>query len=347
MDKKIMLAVAGAGKTTYLINKLNLEDKFLIVTYTINNLENIRKVVLRKFGCVPDNITLLSFYSFLYSYCCKPFVQRIYKIQGIYWKIPPSESNYFKRTDARFYMTSNRFLYHNRISKLLELDKLNAEINQRLEKYFDHIFFDEIQDFGGHDFNFLMNLCSANLNILMVGDFYQHTFDTSRDGPTNRTLHKDLNKYCSRFSKIGVNVDQITLDKSHRCSESVCNFITNKIGIPITSHRAIETDVLFIEDKNSIEEIYHNDEIVKLFYQESYKYDCYSRNWGEVKGENRYNDVCVVLNKSTFKFFKEDNLENLNSQTKNKLYVACSRSKKRLIFIEEVKLKSKKNSHWV
>ena len=28
-------------------------------------------------------------------------------------------------------------------------------INERLEKYYTNLFIDEIQDFGGHDFNFL------------------------------------------------------------------------------------------------------------------------------------------------------------------------------------------------
>ena len=56
-----MLAVAGSGKTTYLINKLNLERRFLIVTYTDNNLANIRQRIINTFGYVPQNITLMSY----------------------------------------------------------------------------------------------------------------------------------------------------------------------------------------------------------------------------------------------------------------------------------------------
>ena len=32
MDKRIILSVAGSGKTTYIINHLNEEKNFLIVT---------------------------------------------------------------------------------------------------------------------------------------------------------------------------------------------------------------------------------------------------------------------------------------------------------------------------
>ena len=61
MDRRLMLAVAGSGKTTYLINKLNLEQRFLIVTYTDNNLANIRQRIINTFGHVPQNITPVSY----------------------------------------------------------------------------------------------------------------------------------------------------------------------------------------------------------------------------------------------------------------------------------------------
>ena len=42
MDKKLMLAVAGAGKTTYIINKVCTEYRnVLIITYTDANYNNI------------------------------------------------------------------------------------------------------------------------------------------------------------------------------------------------------------------------------------------------------------------------------------------------------------------
>lgn len=53
MDRRLMLAVAGSGKTTFLINKLNLGRRFLIVTYTDNNLANIRQRIINTFGYVP------------------------------------------------------------------------------------------------------------------------------------------------------------------------------------------------------------------------------------------------------------------------------------------------------
>ena len=39
------------------------------------------------------------------------------------------------------------------------------------------------------------------MNTIYVGDFYQHTFDTSRDGNVNANLHRDLNKYINSFKQ--------------------------------------------------------------------------------------------------------------------------------------------------
>ena len=35
MDKKVIFAVAGSGKTKYIVDELSLDKRSLIVTYTI------------------------------------------------------------------------------------------------------------------------------------------------------------------------------------------------------------------------------------------------------------------------------------------------------------------------
>jgi superfamily I DNA and RNA helicase len=93
-------------------------------------------------------------------------------------------------------------LYHNRIAKLLEIQKVLCDVNNRIEKYFDCLFIDEIQDFAGHDFNLLKSIAKANCEILFVGDFFQHTFDTSNDGNVNSGIFNDYNSYKKLFQDI-------------------------------------------------------------------------------------------------------------------------------------------------
>jgi DNA helicase-2/ATP-dependent DNA helicase PcrA len=339
MDKSLILAVAGSGKTTLIVDKLNLDERFLLLTYTINNTRNLKESIIKKFGYFPENITLFSYYNFLYSFCFRPFLAYVIKPKGIYWDFNPPFTNRLPLDNPKRYLTKNRLLYHNRIAKLLEQCDVLEDINKRLKKYYDHLFVDEIQDFAGHDFNLLKSICKSEIDIMLVGDFYQHTFDTSRDGNTNANLHNDYSKYQQTFekSKVKPNIDY--LNKSYRCTKNVCDFITTQIGIEIHSHKENASTVSFVENKDEIEKLYRDNGIVKLFYRENYKYDCYSRNWGDCKGENHYYDVCVVLNKTTMANYSKSKLSELKPVTKNKLYVACSRANNNLFFIAEDDIK--------
>jgi DNA helicase-2/ATP-dependent DNA helicase PcrA len=207
------------------------------------------------------------------------------------------------------------------------------DINRRLEKYFDLVFVDEVQDFAGHDFNFLSSICRADIDLVLVGDYFQHTFDTSRDGVVNKSLYDDYEKYVARLEKVGLDVDRETLKSSYRCSPAVCQFISDAIGIEICSNRSDDTTVSVIEEEHLVEDQFNCDETVKLFYAEHYKFPCYSQNWGASKGEDHYENVCVVLSQKNHKLLQEENLHGLNPQTRNKLYVACSRARDNLILV--------------
>ena len=335
MDKVVLFAVAGSGKTSKIINDLDVTEKSLILTYTENNTTNLKNRIRFKFGHIPENITILTYFTFLHSFCYKPFLSDLMKTKGINFNPPPSMTLRFKRTDRAFYVDKQQYLYHNRIAKLLEAANVLGDVNNRLSKYFTRLYIDEIQDFGGHDFTLLTNILKADLKILLVGDFYQYTFDTSRDGKTNSSLHDDFKKYKKTFENNGATIDTNSLEKSHRCSPSVCDFITNHLGIHISSHRSDTTKVEFISDKEAVREILNNPDTVKLFYQSHQKYDCNSNNWGATKGEDHYLDVCVVLNPTTLKLFEQGKLSDLPPKTKNKLYVACSRAKGNLYFVPE------------
>ena len=81
MDKKVIFAVAGSGKTTHIVNSLTDNKRSLIVTYTTANYENLRKKITAKFnGVWPANITLMTYFSFLFSFCYKPFLSDKHKV---------------------------------------------------------------------------------------------------------------------------------------------------------------------------------------------------------------------------------------------------------------------------
>lgn len=83
--------------------------------------------------------------------------------------------------------------------------------------------------------------------------------------------------------------------------------------------------------------------LLRLFLQNSKKYNCYSTNWGASKGQDCHTDVCVILNPGTFTQYKKDKLNEMNIKTRNKFYVACTRARNKLIFIPEKFVKSFKS----
>jgi len=341
MDKRVIFAVAGSGKTTHIISKLTLDKRFLILTYTVNNIQTLRSCIIKKFGYFPDNIKLQSYFVFLHSFCFKPLLSYCMKSKGINWNKPPEFTLRLRRTDEKFYMDSNNKLYHNRIAKFCETQNILSDINNRIEKYFDCFFIDEIQDFAGHDFNLLKSLVKVNCEILFVGDFFQHTFDTSNDGNVNSAIFNNYNSYKKLFQNMGLIVDTTTLQNSYRCSKTVCEFIKNNLGISISSTTDRFSILKIIDNQIEADNIVNDNSIVKLFYRENYKYDCYSQNWGGSKGINHYNDVCVVLNKTTKQAFDKQQFSALSAQTKNKLYVACSRANNNLYFVSYEFVKKK------
>jgi len=331
VDKKLILAVAGSGKTTYLVNQIQEDKRYLIITYTETSKTNLQKCIIKRFKCFPDNITLDTYFTFLYSFCIQPFLKDKDNLNGLLFH---ENKDRFAENDRR-YMTYSYRLFYNRAARFIEHRKLHNRIIERLEKYYQYLCIDEVQDFAGHDFNLLEYITKANINYLFVGDFFQHTFDTSRDGNVNQSLHNDYGNYKNRFEKMGFKPDETTLIKSWRCKAKVCEYIKSTLNINIEAEYEDNVQIRYVKEKAEISKIMEDNNIVKLFYQECNKYRCWSKNWGKCKSENDYNDVCVVLNDTTLKLYNEDRLGELARITLNKLYVAISRANKNVYFVSE------------
>lgn len=72
---KVIIASAGSGKTTRLVSDaIQLKDrKILITTYTQANEAEIRKKIIEKNKCIPTNITIQTWFSFLLKHGVRPY----------------------------------------------------------------------------------------------------------------------------------------------------------------------------------------------------------------------------------------------------------------------------------
>ncbi|MBH3431293.1 DNA helicase UvrD [Pseudomonas citronellolis] len=340
MGKEVMFAVAGSGKTSTIIGRLSLEQRALIVTYTDNNHRHLQQSIIRKFGHVPPNITVLTYFVFLYRFCYRPLLELQLDTRGLNFRLPPAYTQMIPRQNMEYYEDGQGNLFHNRLAKLLQIKDVVPRVIARIERFYDQFFVDEVQDFAGHDFDLLLALIPVRTDILLVGDFYQHTFDTSRDGNTNSTLHNDIHRYEQRFARAGVTVDKQTLSRSWRCDATVCDFIRGHLQIDIHSHRNEATGIIPVGSQAEANALHADPNIVKLFYKEHYKYGCHSYNWGGSKGMDHFQDVCVILSAQNWKLYQQGSFAGLAAQTRNKLYVACSRARGNLYLAHDKYFKS-------
>lgn len=170
---------------------------------------------------------------------------------------------------------------------------------------------------------------------MLARDYYQHTFDTSRDGNTNAKLHDNVTRYESRFTEAGILPDRETLSKTWRCSQTVCEFISSELHLPVEAHVSRQSRIETVNDHKQAAVLFADDGIIKLFYREHHRYGCFSMNWGAGKSLDKFNDVCIVLGSTHWPFLIRSRLSDLPPSTRNKLYVACSRAGGNIWFVPE------------
>lgn len=120
MDKSVIFAVAGSGKTRRLVGELGLEKRVLLLTYTENNMAELRRRIVAKFGHLPANITVTTYFTFLNSFCYRPLLSWQLKTRGISFERPsPYSSRQTLKSRARYVDTSDR-VYHARMAKVLD-----------------------------------------------------------------------------------------------------------------------------------------------------------------------------------------------------------------------------------
>ncbi len=342
MANRVVFAVAGSGKTSTIINQIQADSRCLINTYTDNNTRHLQKKVIAKFGNIPTGVRILSYFTFLYSFCYRPILGAIEKTpsKGMnFTRTLPMKCARARKTERAHWWDDENRLFANRLAKLILNYFSKSEVIDRIEHFFDFVCIDEVQDFAANDFNFICSLIKAEVEFLLVGDFFQHTFDTSRDGSTNMNLYNDYDKYREKLKKRGFEVKTDVLTHSHRCSPSVCEFVNDNLGIQIESHRDDTVEVKLLEDKDEINAIVGDCNVVKLFYSKCRNYKGFTDNWGNTKGLDDFQDVCVVLNPNSYEAFTNNWLSELAPTTKNKLYVACTRAKGNLYFVTEAAIK--------
>src|SRR5271163_1452804 len=190
---KFILASAGSRKTTLLIEKaLSLAgSKVLITTYTNENLAQIRSYLVRKNGCVPPNVLVISWFSFLLREGVRPYQNHLIskgRIGSIIYDEMPATMKFSKKQDSNgYFLTASNNIHRDRVSDFVCQcnERSCGRVIKRLERIYDHILIDEFQDFAGYDLEVAEQLFRSSIAVMAVADPRQATYETN-DSPKNK-----------------------------------------------------------------------------------------------------------------------------------------------------------------
>ena len=170
---------------------------------------------------------------------------------------------------------------------------------------------------------------SKHLNdvVLVGGLLSTFCFSNKQLRKTFKNRSKDVSydSFVAELKNAGFEVDLTTLDKSRRCSAEICQYVSGKLGINISSHGETMGSIIWVDENAAA--ILENQQIIKLLYKDAASYSFRAINWSYSKGDTM-DAVCVILTDNFEKLTDDEfSTKEISGSTINKLYVAMTRSR--------------------
>jgi superfamily I DNA/RNA helicase len=222
-----IIAAAGARKTQAIIDAAlaAAPQRVLITTYTNEGLRQLERRIVEAAGTIPPNIHLMGWFSFLLSQGIRPYQASLLERTGLVRGLnfigdrPPRVSSQ-KRV---YFLDRNCDVWRDAVSDLAcRIDKASGgAVIQRLERIYDHIFIDEVQDLVGYDLAFLDRLFAADFDVTVVGDPRQHLFATNNGRKNLKYRGAGLIGWFAERAHV---CDREDRHESYRCNQDICGF---------------------------------------------------------------------------------------------------------------------------
>ncbi|RWU08120.1 UvrD-helicase domain-containing protein [Pedobacter chitinilyticus] len=240
-NNKLIISAAGSGKTTYLVREaLKVSHgNVLITTYTEANEQEIKKKFYDINGSIPINITIQTWFSFLLQHGVRPYQGTIFDghIKGMLLVNGASGINYVNKQGIsvpfteekdfqKHYFSKSDKLYSDKLAKFVV--KCNTQskgkVVDRLERIYNYVFVDEVQDLAGNDLEFLKLLFKSKINTTLVGDPRQVTYLTHNEKKYHNYKDGNIKQFILDKCAKECTIDETTLGRSHRNNAEICSF---------------------------------------------------------------------------------------------------------------------------
>lgn len=348
MANKLIVAAAGSGKTTHLVQESLRKAvvKTLVTTFTDENESEIIKRFYELNGCIPNHVVVQTWFSFLLEHGVKPFqgsltarkITGVFLVNGrsgkkadtkrgpIYW----GEEEDFDR----HYFTSDYRVFSDKIAKLAFRcnEKSNGSVVKRIARIFPRIFVDEAQDLAGYDLELLILLMMAGSSVLMVADPRQWAYSTHYEAKNRKYAGGRIAEFIrEKCSRMRCEVDSESLKINYRCNERICKLADQLFPEYPPCSSAQETvtghDGVFLVRPKDVGRYLEVFKPMQLRWSVSVPIHLGfpATNFGNAKGRT-YDRVLIYPTDDFVKWLKNRSTP-LKSLTKCRLYVALTRAK--------------------
>jgi DNA helicase-2/ATP-dependent DNA helicase PcrA len=227
----MVIASAGSRKTTSIVERaLSLTDSsVLITTYTNENIRQLKSYFVRKHGCVPPNVSIIPWFSFLLREGVRPYQTHLTskrRVRSIQFDDLPRAAKYAsKRNPIAYYLDAGNSIYRDRVSEFIcDCDELTGgSVISRLQRIYGHLFIDEFQDCCGYDLDLIEKLLRSTIKVTIVADPRQATFQTNNSLKNSKFKKSGLLGWVQSQQSSGL-VSVQEWCECHRSNQEICNF---------------------------------------------------------------------------------------------------------------------------
>ncbi len=366
-DNKLIIAAAGAGKTTYIVDEaFHRKGRVLITTFTEENEAEINDKFFTRYGGVPGHITVQTWFSFLlqhgvkpYQGTCKDFLFHE-QIKGIllvneqsgFKAMIPSRGKmvpiYFgEKTEFReHYFTKEMRLYTDKLAKFVVRanEASSGNVIDRISHIFSTIYIDEVQDLAGYDLEIIKLLFHSTSSVICVGDPRQVTYYTHWETMNKIFRNGNVKGYVQSrcYKSDNIVIDEQTLCYSHRNNQQICDFSSllypefpkaQSCSCPSCHQNGIEHQGVFLLKMSEIDAYLEKFSPVQLRHSIKVKTDSRfsSYNFGKSKGKT-FDRVLIYPTADIKKWLANKN-NSLADPTRAALYVAITRARYSVAFV--------------
>ena len=343
---RVFIAAAGSGKTTLIVDEVlaNKVEKILITTFTLANEQSIRqKLIKANNGVSPLNVTVQTWFSFLIEHGIRPYrfwnervsgMQLVATTSGFRFNLKNGRPVYWGEKDFdKYYFDPNMNVYSDKLPKLVYRcnEQSSGCVIKRLEKIYQHIYIDEVQDMAGWDLELIKLFLKSQISLTMVGDPRQTVYLTHHDNKNSKYAYGKIKEYIQlECAKIQCPIDDTTLRYSYRNAVDICA-LSSKLfpSYPACTSRLENVNshmgIYFVKSKN-VQKYCETFSPLQLRLRRDVKIyaNAPSMTFGESKGlESKH--VLLYPTEDMLKWLCGQKVD-LKDKTRAQLYVALTRA---------------------